>query len=96
MEEKTDHKKDGRPSCDLNLVERMFFGRPSHRREDSNKNDLKERGRRGVAWIDLTHRWRAVVNTVMNLQFSQNAANILTSREIPVFSRRVPWKQSHS
>jgi len=56
----------------------------------------KERGRRGVAWIDPTHKgdgWRAVVNTVMNLQVSQNAANILTSREILVFSRRVPWKQ---
>jgi len=81
----------------LNLVERMFFGRHRHRWEDNNKHDLKERGRKGVAWIDLNYkgdRWRAVVNTVMNFQVSQNAPNILTSREIPVFSRRVPWKQS--
>jgi len=49
-----------------------------------------------VAWIDLTHkgdRWRAALNTVMNLQVSQNAGNILTSRESPVFSRSVPNKQ---
>jgi hypothetical protein len=97
MEEKTDHTKDGRSTCDLNLVERLYFGRPRHRWEDNNKNDLKERGRRAVAWFDLTHkedRWRAFINTVMNLQVSQNAAHIVTSREIPVFSRRVPWKQS--
>jgi len=79
MGEKTDHTKDGRSTCELNLVERMFFGRPRHSWEDNNKNYLKERGWRGVALIDLTHngdRWRAAVNTVMNLQVLQNAGNI--------------------
>jgi hypothetical protein len=88
MEEKTDHTKDGRSTCDLNLVERMFFRRPRHRWEDNNKNDLKEKEGRDVACIYLTHkedRCRAVVNMVMNFQVSQNPANILISRGIPVF-----------
>jgi hypothetical protein len=78
----------------------MFFGRPRRRWEDNNKNDLKERRRRGVTWIDLTHkgdRWRAVVNTVMKLQVSQNAANILTSQEIPFSQEGFHGnRQSHS
>jgi hypothetical protein len=39
-------------------------------REDNIKIDLREVGLEVVDWIDLTQgrdRWRAVVNTVMNL-----------------------------
>jgi hypothetical protein len=34
--------------------------------------DLREIGREGVYWVHLPHnkdRWKAVVNTVMNLRF---------------------------
>jgi hypothetical protein len=31
MEEKADHTKDEMSTCDLNLVEQMFFGRPRHK-----------------------------------------------------------------
>jgi hypothetical protein len=44
--------------------------RPRRRREDGIKMDLREIGLGGVEWINLaqdTDRWRAVVNTVMNL-----------------------------
>jgi hypothetical protein len=44
--------------------------RPRHRWEDEIKMDLEEIGW-GVAWIHLAQdrvRWRAVVNTVMNLR----------------------------
>jgi hypothetical protein len=36
----------------------------------------------GIDWIDMAHdrnRWRALVNSVMNLRFTQNAGNFLTS-----------------
>jgi hypothetical protein len=38
---------------------------------DNIKMDLREMGWGGMAWIDLTmdrDQWRALVNTVMNLQ----------------------------
>jgi len=56
MEEKTEHTKDGRSTCELNLADRMFFGRTRHSWEDNNKNYFKEIRRRGVTWIDLTHK----------------------------------------
>jgi hypothetical protein len=40
--------------------------------EDGIKMDLQEVGCVGMDWIDLAHnmdRWRALVNTEMNLQF---------------------------
>jgi hypothetical protein len=46
------------------------FGRPRRRWEDNIKMDLREVGRGGMDWINLAQdrdRWRAVVNTVMNL-----------------------------
>ena len=45
----------------------------------------------GIDWIDLAQdmdRWRALVNAVLNLQFSQNVGNFLTSSEPVNFSRR--------
>jgi hypothetical protein len=44
--------------------------RPRHRWEDNIKMDLQEVGIGGMDWIGLAHdmnRWRALVNTVMNL-----------------------------
>jgi len=47
------------------------LGRPRHRGEDNIKMELQEVGCRGMDWIDLAQdrdRWRAVVNSVMNLR----------------------------
>jgi hypothetical protein len=46
------------------------LGRPKRRLEDSTKMDLGEMGTDRSNWIQLTQgsvRWRAFVNTVMNL-----------------------------
>jgi hypothetical protein len=59
---------------------RALVGKPEGRRplgrlrrewEDNNKMDLREVGCGGADWVDLAQdrdRWRAVVNTVMNLR----------------------------
>jgi hypothetical protein len=51
MEEEADHKIDGRSTRDLNIVERMLFGRPKHRWEVNNKMILKKED--GGAWNGL-------------------------------------------
>jgi hypothetical protein len=46
-------------------------GRPRRRREDNIRMDHREMGWYGMDWIDLAqdrNQFRAVVNTVMNLQ----------------------------
>jgi hypothetical protein len=48
------------------------LGRPIRRWVDNIKIDLREIGWNGMDWIDLAHdrdRWRALMNTVMNLRF---------------------------
>ena len=58
--------------------------------EDNIKMDLQE-VIWGMDWSDLAqncHRWRAVVNAVMNLRVPQNGGNFLTSWEAVRFSRR--------
>jgi hypothetical protein len=48
------------------------LGRPRCRWLDNIKMDLREIRWDGVDWIDLAqnrNQWRALVNTVMNLQF---------------------------
>jgi hypothetical protein len=50
---------------------RRPLGRPRHRWEDNIKMDLREIGFGEVDWIHWVQdrdRWRAVVNTVMNLR----------------------------
>jgi hypothetical protein len=47
------------------------LGRSRRRWVDNIKMDLKEIGWDGMGWIDLAEdrdRWRALVNTVMNLR----------------------------
>jgi hypothetical protein len=46
-------------------------GRPRRRREDNIQMDLREIVSGGMDWIDLAQdrdRWRALVNTVMDLR----------------------------
>jgi hypothetical protein len=46
-------------------------GRPRRRWMDNIKMDLREIGWDGMDWIDLTqdrYKWKALVNTVMNLR----------------------------
>jgi hypothetical protein len=47
------------------------LGRPRRRWEDNIKMDLQEVGCGGMDWIELAQnrdRWRALVNSVMNLR----------------------------
>jgi hypothetical protein len=47
------------------------LGKPRRRWEDNIKIDLREIGWSGMDWIDLAQdrgQWRALVNTVMNIQ----------------------------
>jgi len=49
------------------------LGRPRFRWEDNIRIDLREIGWYGVDWMHLTQdrdQWRALVDTVMNLQVS--------------------------
>jgi hypothetical protein len=51
---------------------RISLGRPRRRWKDNIKMDLREIGFGDVDWIHWTQdrdRWRALVNTVMNLRF---------------------------
>jgi hypothetical protein len=67
------------------------LGRPRRRWVDNNKMDLRERGWGGMDWIDVAQyrdRWRALVNTVMNLRVPYNAGNVSSSCTIGGFSRR--------
>jgi hypothetical protein len=55
------------------------LGRPRRRWIDNIKMDLLEIGLSVVDWIGLAqdkYRWRAVVNSVMNLRVTQNAGNL--------------------
>lgn len=59
------------------------LGRSKCRLEDNIKISLRKTGIEDVDWINLTmdwDRWQVFVNTVINLQVSLNAANVLTVR----------------
>jgi hypothetical protein len=61
------------------------LGRPSHRRVDNIRMDLGDVGWGDVDWIGLAqdrNRWRALVNSVLNLRVPRNAgklSSVLTS-----------------
>jgi hypothetical protein len=53
--------------------------RPRHRWEDNIEMDLREVGW-GMIWINLAqdrHRWRVLVNAVMNLQGSTKCGKLI-------------------
>jgi hypothetical protein len=55
------------------------LGRPRRRWEDNIKMDLREIGIDGANWIQLAQdrvRWRAFVDTVMNLRVPQKKQDI--------------------
>jgi hypothetical protein len=57
------------------------LGRPSHRWVDNTKIDLREIGWDGVDWIDMAQnrdKWRALVNTILNLRVPYNAGKFLS------------------
>jgi hypothetical protein len=67
------------------------LGRPRRRWVDNTKMDLREIGRDSMEWIDLAQdrdKWRALVNTVMNLRVQQNTGKFLSRSKIGNFSRR--------
>jgi hypothetical protein len=58
------------------------LARPRRRRVYDIKMYLNATGQGSLNWINLTpdrETWRAVVNTVMNIQVPQNAKNLLIS-----------------
>jgi hypothetical protein len=58
------------------------LGRRRRRWKDNIQMDIKEIQQEGVDWIHLAQvrdRWRALVNTIMNLWVPQNAVNFLTN-----------------
>jgi hypothetical protein len=64
------------------LEGRRQFGRPSRRWEDNIKMGIREVGWGSMDWISLaqdSNRWRALVNTVMNLRIPLNARHFLSS-----------------
>jgi hypothetical protein len=67
------------------------LGRPRHRWMDNIKMDLLEIGLNVVDSIGLAqdrYRWRALVNSVMNLRIPQNAGNYRVAAQL-VASRAV-------
>jgi hypothetical protein len=69
--------------------------RPRRRWVDNVKMDLGEIGRDGWDWIELAQdrdRWRALVNTVMNLQGLKVAGSFLNGCTIGGFSGRAQFR----
>jgi hypothetical protein len=67
------------------------LGRPRRRWEDTIRMDLGGITWGGMDWIDLAQdrdQWRALVNTVMNLQVPQNVGKFLSGCATGGFSRR--------
>jgi hypothetical protein len=75
----------GKPECKRPLW------RPRRKLEDNIKMDLWEIGLKGVNWIHVSQdrdRWRALLDTVMNLRVPYKAGNFLTSATTVSFSGR--------
>jgi hypothetical protein len=72
------------------------LGRPRCRWVHNIKLDLRETGWDGTDWIYLAQdrdQWRALVNTVMNLQVPQNAGKFWSSCTTGSFSRRAQLRK---
>jgi hypothetical protein len=75
---------------------RRPLGRPRCRWVDNIKMDLRELVLCGMDWIGLaqdTDKWRALVNTVMNLRVPQNVWKFLSSCTADGFSRRAQIRE---
>jgi hypothetical protein len=71
--------------------ERRLLGRPRGRWENNIKMYLRGIGWGGTEWIELAQnrdRWRALVNTVMNLHIQYHVGKFLSSCASCSFSRR--------
>ena len=58
---------------------RKQLGRPGRKREEYIKMDITEAGSEGVDWISLAqdrHKWRALANAVIKLQFPHKMMGI--------------------
>jgi hypothetical protein len=67
------------------------LGRTRRRWEDNIKMDFREIGWGGMDWIYLAQdkdRWRALVNTVLNLWVPQNVGEFLGGCATGEYSRR--------
>jgi hypothetical protein len=67
------------------------LGTPRSRWVENIKTDLTEIGWDGADWIDMIldrDQWRALVNTVLNLQVPQNVGKFLSGCTICGSSRR--------
>jgi hypothetical protein len=61
---------------------KITIGRPRHRRGDNIKMDVMKTDLGRMDWIHVARdgdRWRALVNTVMNLVGTLRAGNVFTS-----------------
>jgi hypothetical protein len=67
------------------------LGRPRRRWVDNIKTDLREIRWGSMDWIDLAQnrdKWRALVNTAINLRVPQNVGKFLSGCTTGGFSRR--------
>ena len=78
-----------------NMTKKRPLGRTRSRWENNIKMDLKEINREVADCIDLAQsreKWRAVVNTVMDIWVPPNAGNFLNSWETGSFEDRLRWE----
>jgi hypothetical protein len=69
------------------------LGRPKRRWVDNNRMNLVEMGWGGVDWIGLAqdrHRWRALVNAIMNLRVPYYVAWFLSACTADGLSSSIP------
>jgi hypothetical protein len=72
------------------------IGRPRRRWVDNIKIDLGDIEWDAMDWIDLAQdrdKWRALVNTLMNIRVPENAGKFLSSCTIGSFSRRTELRE---